>query len=178
MGHLFFNLSGILIWFVIPVMRKPPIAAARFLGRTTSKYRWFAVAYIFVCFFLIPLTIFGLSLAGWKVLVGVGVPVLVFAGFVIIITILQNKRPGVLPTILLNWKFLPVWMRSLEPIDRIFRLIMVRLKRIGLCCCDAKTDAATVETITDAEEGLEMTSAPEKSDGMPADCVTSEDTIS
>ena len=44
-------------------MRSVPVAAAKFLGNTTAKYRWFALAYLFVCFFLIPLVLMGISFA-------------------------------------------------------------------------------------------------------------------
>lgn len=57
-------LQGILIWFPIPWMRFP-IPMARKLGEITGKYRWFAVLYIIAAFFLIPLMIFALSMAGW-----------------------------------------------------------------------------------------------------------------
>ena len=53
-AHLFFNLTGIVIWYVIWPMRRFPINAAKFLGDTTAKYRWFALAYLFMCFFVIP----------------------------------------------------------------------------------------------------------------------------
>lgn len=73
--HLFFNISGILIWYPIPFMRNIPIKGAKFLGNTTAKYRWFAFMYLIVVFFLFPLLVFGLSVAGWEALLGVGVPV-------------------------------------------------------------------------------------------------------
>jgi sodium-dependent phosphate cotransporter len=38
---------------------------AKKLGAITADYRWFAVVYIVASFFIIPLIIFGLSLAGW-----------------------------------------------------------------------------------------------------------------
>merc|ERR1711988_249046 len=60
---LFSNLSGIVIFYVIWPLRALPINAAKFLGNTTAKYRWFALAYLFLCFFLIPLIFMGLSLA-------------------------------------------------------------------------------------------------------------------
>merc|ERR1719326_1744783 len=53
-SHLLFNLSGIVIWYVIWPLRAVPISAAKFLGNTTADYRWFAVAYLALCFFLIP----------------------------------------------------------------------------------------------------------------------------
>jgi len=46
-------------------MRNVPIRLAKKLGETTAKYRWFAIVYIIASFFLIPLIIFSISLAGW-----------------------------------------------------------------------------------------------------------------
>lgn len=73
--HLFFNISGIVIWYPLPFMRKVPIKGAKFLGGTTAKYRWFAFIYLIIVFFLFPAVVLGLSIAGWRVLVGIGVPV-------------------------------------------------------------------------------------------------------
>jgi len=42
-----------------------PIPMAKKLGEITAEYRWFAVVYIVSAFFLIPLIVFALSLAGW-----------------------------------------------------------------------------------------------------------------
>merc|ERR1711998_256165 len=61
--HLFFNLSGIALFYVIWPLRWLPINAAKFLGNTTAEYKWFAVAYLFVCFFLVPAIFFALSVA-------------------------------------------------------------------------------------------------------------------
>merc|ERR1711998_575028 len=44
-AHLFFNLTGIVIWYGIWPLRRIPINAAKFLGNTTAEYKWFAVAY-------------------------------------------------------------------------------------------------------------------------------------
>lgn len=44
-----------------------PIPMAKKLGEITAKYRWFAVLYIVSAFFVIPLIVFALSLAGWSV---------------------------------------------------------------------------------------------------------------
>lgn len=134
MAHLFFNISGILLFYPIPYLRKLPLAGARFLGSTTAKYRWFAFVYLVVMFFLVPGIIFGLSLAGWQALVGVGVPVVLLIIFVVTIKIFQAKRPHVLPEVLQNWKFLPVWLRSLEPWDSVFTKVF--------CCCQTGKDIA------------------------------------
>jgi sodium-dependent phosphate cotransporter len=61
--HLFFNISGILMFYPIPIMRLP-IPLAKMMGNTVAKHRWFSMVYLFVVFFVIPLYVFGLSLAG------------------------------------------------------------------------------------------------------------------
>jgi len=61
LAHLFFNITGILIWYPIPFMRKVPIGMARMLGRCTRIWRGFPAVYIAVCFFILPLIIWGIS---------------------------------------------------------------------------------------------------------------------
>lgn len=61
--HFLFNVTGILLFFPIPSTRIP-IRMAKVLGNTTAKYRWFSVAYIVIMFFVLPLCILGLSVAG------------------------------------------------------------------------------------------------------------------
>ena len=119
MVHLFFNIIGILIWYPVPFMRKVPIGMAKFLGNTTAKYRWFAVVYLIVMFGLFPLSMFGLSLAGWKVMVGVLTPIVLLVICVVVIKVLQNKKPSALPHKMRDWKWLPVGLRSLEPYDKV-----------------------------------------------------------
>ena len=89
--HTFFNVSGILLFYVVPFMRWPvPIARyaiyilyftlciqyytyyvfyiscviIRAMGETVASYRWFAIFYLAFMFFLLPLYAFGLSLIG------------------------------------------------------------------------------------------------------------------
>ena len=116
--HLFFNISGIIVWYPIPHLRRIPIKLAKLLDNTTAEYRWFAVAYLFVVFFIIPGVIFALSLAGWRVFTGIMVPVAVLFLVVIIISILQHKKKKWLPRHLQTWEWLPKPLRSLEPYDR------------------------------------------------------------
>lgn len=118
MCHLFFNISGIILWYPIPFLRRVPIAMARKLGNTTAKYRWFAVLYLLMAFFIAPALVFAISLAGWKVTVGVIVPLLVLVLVIAIINVIQSKKPQVLPAKLQNWNFLPAPMHSLKPYDR------------------------------------------------------------
>jgi len=117
--HLFFNISGILVWYPMPFMRKFPLKMAKSLGFVTSKYRWFSIAYIIMVFFLIPAMVFGLSLAGTYVFIGIAVPIALLIIFIIVVNILQSKRPGVLPHKLQSWEWIPIWLRSLEPYDKI-----------------------------------------------------------
>lgn len=62
LAHLFFNVSGFLVWYPIPFMRQFPLKAARGLGKSTRLWRGFPVVYIIVVFLLIPFTLLGLSL--------------------------------------------------------------------------------------------------------------------
>ncbi|XP_053475203.1 solute carrier family 34 member 2a [Ictalurus furcatus] len=129
--HLFFNISGILLWYVLPFMRVP-IPIAKSLGHVTAQYRWFAVFYVLLCFFFIPLLVFGLSLAGLPALLAVLVPVLLLIITVLAINFLQSRFPERLPSYLRSWDFLPLWARSLEPWDRIITAMIAR------CCCCCK----------------------------------------
>ncbi|XP_068670863.1 sodium-dependent phosphate transport protein 2B-like [Montipora foliosa] len=117
--HLFFNISGIIVWYPIPYMRRVPISFAKTLGNKTAEYRWFPVAYLALAFFLLPATVFGLSLAGWQILLGVAIPFILLFLFVIIVNILQRKAPRHLPKALQDWEWLPKWTRSLEPLNRM-----------------------------------------------------------
>ena len=126
--HLFFNITGIVIFYPIPFMRWP-LPMARMLGNTTAKYRWFSVFYLIFSFFLLPLFVFSLSLAGFWVFIGIGGPLLFIFFIVIIINIIQSKRPSLLPSCLQDWNFLPECLHSLKPIDRQL------MKLINKCSC-------------------------------------------
>ncbi|KAM3910809.1 sodium-dependent phosphate transport protein 2C [Leptodactylus fuscus] len=133
--HLFFNLTGIVLWYVVPYFRLPIHVAKKF-GDITAKYRWFAVLYLLLTFLILPLAIFGLSMAGWIVLAAVGGPLLLLFILVIIINILKKRWPKVLPPFLRTWDFLPIWLHSLEPYDRLI------FKTCGCCCkkCSQHSD--------------------------------------
>jgi sodium-dependent phosphate cotransporter len=61
LAHLFFNISGIIVWYPIPFLRQVPLHAARQLGRATRIWKGFPFAYIAVMFLLVPLLFLGLS---------------------------------------------------------------------------------------------------------------------
>ena len=52
--------------------------------------------------------------------------VLLTVAFIIIVNVLQTNKPNLLPLVLRSWNFLPKFLRSLEPYDRIMS---------GLLCC-------------------------------------------
>lgn len=54
-AHLFFNLSGILLIYPIPAIRRIPMAMAAGLANLTSRSRLIAIAYVALVFYLIPL---------------------------------------------------------------------------------------------------------------------------
>jgi len=116
--HLMFNINGILLFYPIPWLRFPVFMADK-LGKVTSKYRWFSVAYLLLMFFVFPAFIFGLSLAGSVAMYIVLVPVAIIIIFITLISVFQRKCPQLLPQKLQDWKFLPSPLRSLEPYDRI-----------------------------------------------------------
>lgn len=132
--HFFFNISGLLLWYPIPFTRLP-IHLAKGLGNISAKYRWFAVFYLIFFFFLTPLAVFGLSLAGWPVLVGVGVPILLVIVLVVVLKVLQSRCPGALPSGLRNFSCLPQWMRSLKPWDKVVTSLSTCCQRRCCCCC-------------------------------------------
>lgn len=117
--HLFFNISGILLFYPVPRIRKVPINGARYLGNQTAKYRWYAVVYMILGFFVIPACFFGLSLSGWKVFIGIFVPIVVLLLLICIINVLQRKRNHWLPDGLRTWNWLPRGCRSLSPYDEL-----------------------------------------------------------
>ncbi len=61
LAHLMFNVTGILIWYPIPFMRRVPLTAARRIGKATRIWRGFTVVYILVMFILMPVVLWGLS---------------------------------------------------------------------------------------------------------------------
>ncbi|XP_076133578.1 solute carrier family 34 member 2b isoform X2 [Alosa pseudoharengus] len=132
--HFFFNIFGILLWYPIPFMRVP-IRLAKGLGDHTAKYRWFAAVYLVLCFLVMPLTVLGLSIAGWQVLVGVGVPIIVLVVCVVVINVLQRRRPQYLPGVLRSWDFLPRPLHSLAPWDRVVTSAMAFCGARCCCCC-------------------------------------------
>ena len=88
------------------------------LGDTTAQYRWFALFYLAMMFLVFPGIVLVLSIAGWYVILAVGGPLLILFVIVVVINILQGKIPEKMGC-LATWDFLPLWMHSLAPLDRL-----------------------------------------------------------
>ena len=141
-AHLFFNISGILLFYPVPVMRVP-IKLAKIMGDTTAEYRWFAAAYLIAMFLLLPAAVFSLSLLGMIPLMVIIGLVFLLATFVLVVNVLQNKRPSALHPRLRCWDWLPECLRSLAPMDRV----LCRMLRCCPCAC-LKQSKPTPEQLT------------------------------
>jgi solute carrier family 34 (sodium-dependent phosphate cotransporter) len=139
-AHLFFNVTGIAIWYGIWPMRQFPIRAAKFMGNTTAEYRWFALAYLAFAFLIIPAIFMGIAFGGPGAIIPVVVLCVLAGLFVAIVNTMQFRCPERLPAKLRDWLWLPEPLRSLRPYDRyIFAPLGAQL---GKCCKCCKQDDA------------------------------------
>ena len=129
--HLLFNVTGILLFFPVPITRFP-VDMAKSLGRTTSKYRWFAIVYMILSFCILPMFVFVVSLGGPTVMYSVMIPIAVFILFLLYVNIAQHRCPKCLPPGLRSWHWLPFYLRSLEPMDSLISKLM--------CCSNKQSE--------------------------------------
>ncbi|XP_067686284.1 sodium-dependent phosphate transport protein 2B-like [Haliotis asinina] len=149
--HFFFNVSGILIFYPIPLLRRVPLKLARFLGKTTARYRWFALFYLCLMFVLLPVCVFGLSFAGSPVIISVTSVAGLVTIVIIFINILQDKHPKALPKSMQTWDFLPKPLRSLQPYDDIIQTTCYTVTS----CCKCSAPCAKIES--DPVESFDLT---------------------
>jgi solute carrier family 34 (sodium-dependent phosphate cotransporter) len=127
---------GVLLWLPLSFMRMIPLSLAKTLSNIVFNYRWFLYVYIILIYLLGPLVMFGLALVPyWIGLAVFGIPLLIFLIGLILIRTLQTKAPSLLPERLKDFKWLPVWMRSLEPYDK-------KMKNMKICKCKRKKKIA------------------------------------
>lgn len=151
--HLFFNISGILLFYPVPKMRLLVINTAKFLGRTTACYRWFAIAYIVFMFLIFPAVFFAVSFAGRIVFIVFICVVAMVVSFIVIVNIMQ-RYDGLrkyLPVRLHTWYFLPEFMRSLAPIDRCLSKLLVPFSKFCCQCCINR--CTCLKPVTDIDMG-------------------------
>jgi len=89
LAQTIYNLLGIVLFYPIPFLRHIPIKLAMKLGDKTAKYKWFALVYIVVVFFLMPGLLLALSLLPSPWVVGVISLLVVVIGLLILINLLQ-----------------------------------------------------------------------------------------
>ena len=157
-AHLFFNICGIILWYVIWPLRSLPINAAKFLGDTTAQYRWFALSYIFVMFLCVPAIFVGLSMAGVAAIATFTTLVVLIMIFVVVVNMMQTRCKAKLPKAMQTWEFLPAPLRTLEPYDRIFcQPCIGAAERSAACpCCTAAAPRR------DSDEGYDSDGVPVK----------------
>ena len=97
--HLFFNIFAVILWCQFSCLQEFAIYSAKSLGNKTADNWWFAVAYLIIDFFFLPAAVFGLSLIGWKILLGVSIPFILLFLFVVIVNIHPPRAPGHLPEV-------------------------------------------------------------------------------
>ncbi|XP_064468880.1 sodium-dependent phosphate transport protein 2C-like [Ornithodoros turicata] len=106
--HTFLNVYGVLLFYPVPFMRFPVILAHK-LANTAAKYRWFPLAYLLLLFISLPCVVLFMSFAGTPLFNVLSVPFLVAIVLLIALHFIQRLSP--------TW--LPAWLRSLAPLDRI-----------------------------------------------------------
>ncbi|CAF1473505.1 unnamed protein product, partial [Rotaria sordida] len=124
LNHFLFNLSSCILWYILPYFRRIPIYLSRQIGYIVSEYRWFALIYITLIFFLFPLILLILALIHWIV-----ASIFLLIIFIIIIKYFQKTNPNKLPIILQSWSFLPRSFRSFSYWDHHFEIF------IKYICC-------------------------------------------
>ena len=59
--HLFFNVTGVLMWYPIPFLRNLVLKTAVKLGKVTRAWQKFPLVFIVLMFFVLPLVLLGIS---------------------------------------------------------------------------------------------------------------------
>jgi len=61
LAHVLFNLTGAVLLYPLPPVRKIPLAMARGLGAIAAKRRWLAAVYVALVFFALPIALLFLT---------------------------------------------------------------------------------------------------------------------
>ena len=149
-AHLFFNITGMLLFYPIPKLRSLPCYLSKNLANTTADYKWFAVVVLLMNFLLLPLLVLGLSVPGWWLLAIVAIPALMLIIIITTINIMQTKCPSKLSPKVQSWSWCPIWLHSLDPYDKL-------LRKLFPCqiCQESRTEVESCNN--DIEKDIEMT---------------------
>ena len=115
--YTFFNTLGVLFWLPIPILRFPK-RLARKLGNIVFEYRWFLYFYVSIVYLIGPILLFGLAIIPYGIGISIFevVVVFIFLSYLILI-FLRYNFPFILPKFLLDFSWLPLFLRSLKPFD-------------------------------------------------------------
>uniref|UniRef100_A0A915KIH2 Uncharacterized protein n=1 Tax=Romanomermis culicivorax TaxID=13658 RepID=A0A915KIH2_ROMCU len=127
--HFLFNILSIPLFYSFPRIRRLPLTLSAFIGRTTSKYKWFAVVFMLFVFLLGPLTLLALSIAGTEYVVTFVALFIISLIVWILLKTIHERRPDFLPEFTQNWNFLPKFMRSLRFWDELFTKFLTRSRK-------------------------------------------------
>jgi solute carrier family 34 (sodium-dependent phosphate cotransporter) len=61
LAHLFFNITGFVLWYPLPHLRAVPLWLAGILGHQARVWRLFPIVCIVVLYLVVPFAVFGLS---------------------------------------------------------------------------------------------------------------------
>ncbi|CAD5205988.1 unnamed protein product [Bursaphelenchus okinawaensis] len=115
------NVFGAIAFYPIPFLRHIPMNIAMKLGDTTAQYRWFALVYIALFFFVMPLSLLGITLLPtWATITTISLLVF-FLTIIFTINWMQSTYPTLLPKMLQSWDWLPKPLYSLRPYDDFVR---------------------------------------------------------
>ena len=158
--YTFFNLLGVLFWLPLPILRLPKLYAVK-LGNIVHDYRWFLYVYISMVYFIFPLILFVLALIPyWFGIALVGFPLIILFFIYFGLLILRFKFQEYLPIYLINFDWLPVWFRSLEPYDKSIKKIKccysrrkVTPKEASISLIVPKTDPQIIDVMQQIDAG-------------------------
>lgn len=103
-----------------------------------------------------PAVLLGISFLPQPAMLTVLGILVVFFGSITLINVLQVKYPRVLPQKLKTWNFLPLWLHSLRPYDRVMTDTLSKIP--GCKKCFKKSEEEDGEKIIesgDVEKGIE-----------------------
>lgn len=62
LSHVFFNVFGFTLFFLIPITRRPVIKGSNWIGKMAGRYRWWSIMYTILAFILLPILLFVISI--------------------------------------------------------------------------------------------------------------------
>lgn len=112
---VFLNILGFLFWYPVPYMRHCVKYIGTYVGNSAANYCWIVLVIALLLFCILPLIFLGLSLSGIICFSVISSIILLVFLILIIINILQRKKPSALPSKIQHWNDIPPWTHTLKP---------------------------------------------------------------